>query len=101
MQARRLAAKQSKKNKKRSTTETDASSGVRESKISKTDKKTDKPITASTKLKSKQDKAKTKSVQDDPKSSETYKSLFTSCDEAKKQGEQHSGWVSFNPQYFR
>lgn len=42
-----------------------------------------------------------RSVQKDPKASEVYKSLFTSSDEAKKQNTQHSGWVSFNPQYFR
>lgn len=42
-----------------------------------------------------------KTVQDDPNASEVYKNLFTSCDEAKNQKKPHSGWVTFNPQYFR
>lgn len=41
---------------------------------------------------------KPKSVQDDPKASDTYKSLFNTCDKAKKQTQGH--WVTFNPQYF-
>ena len=102
MQARRLAAKQAKKSKKRPAASAEASDmATKEKKISKSDKKPDQNGAASSKVKSKQDKSKPKSVQKDPKASEAYKSLFTSCDEAKKQGAQHSGWVSFNPQYFR
>ena len=74
---------------------------MKEKKISKSDKKPEQNGAASSKVKPKQDKSKPKSVQKDPKASEAYKSLFTTCDEAKKQGAQHSGWVSFNPQYFR
>ncbi|PVD23278.1 hypothetical protein C0Q70_16544 [Pomacea canaliculata] len=39
-----------------------------------------------------------RSIQQDPKASAVYKSLFTSCQEAKKQKQAH--WVTFNPQYF-
>ena len=41
---------------------------------------------------------KTKTIQDDPNASETFKSLFTSSDRAKNQQKAH--WVTFNPQYF-
>lgn len=102
MEARRLAAKLAKKDKKRSKTAA-AVDGEPAVKTVKTKTKEDKEKAAAKGGpkggKSKSDK--TKSVQNDPKASETYKNLFTSCDEAKKQGAQHSGWVSFNPQYFR
>ncbi|XP_076440768.1 replication termination factor 2-like isoform X2 [Babylonia areolata] len=39
-----------------------------------------------------------KSIQDDPKASSVYKSLFNTCEQAKKQVQGH--WVTFNPQYF-
>ena len=38
------------------------------------------------------------SVQNDPKASEVFKSLFTSSARAKNQQKAH--WVTFNPQYF-
>jgi len=38
------------------------------------------------------------SVQNDPNTSEVYKSLFTSHEKAKNQTKAH--WVTFNPQYF-
>ena len=43
-------------------------------------------------------KGKKKTIQDDPKASSAYKSLFNTCDAAKKQTQGH--WVTFNPQYF-
>lgn len=94
MQARRAASKQSKKDRKRPASDT-ASCSHKADKIAKHAPKTGGIV-------SKPKKAKiSKSVQDEPNASETYKSLFTSSDEAKKQNSQHSGWVSFNPQYFR
>ncbi|KAL8622449.1 hypothetical protein ACOMHN_034114 [Nucella lapillus] len=44
------------------------------------------------------DAKKTKTIQDDPKASAVYKSLFNTCDKAKRQIRGH--WVTFNPQYF-
>ena len=38
-------------------------------------------------------------IQNDPKASSTYKSLFNTCAEAKNQIKGH--WVTYNPQYFR
>ncbi|KAL5016735.1 hypothetical protein ScPMuIL_006324 [Solemya velum] len=38
------------------------------------------------------------SIQKDPTTSSTYKSLFTSSDKAKKQQSAH--WVTYNPQYY-
>lgn len=38
------------------------------------------------------------SIQDDPKTSKVYKSLFNTCQEAQNQTRGH--WVTFNPQYF-
>jgi len=98
MLARRQAAKLAKKSRKRPAAEAGETTS-KEKKISKTDKKAEQ--NGASKVKTKQDKSKTKSVQEDPAASDTYKSLFTTCDEAKKQGKQHSGWVSCNPQYFR
>ncbi|KAM7538335.1 hypothetical protein Aperf_G00000067088 [Anoplocephala perfoliata] len=40
-----------------------------------------------------------RSVQDDPNASSAYKSLFTTCEEARNQPKSH--WVTFNPLYFR
>lgn len=37
-------------------------------------------------------------LQKDPKSSNVYKSLFTSSEECKKKPEQH--WITYNPLYF-
>ena len=42
-------------------------------------------------------KQKGSSIQEDPNASEVYKSLFNTCDKAKKQTKAH--WVSFNPFY--
>ena len=39
-----------------------------------------------------------KTIQDDPKASTVYKSLFNTCDKAKRQTQGH--WVTYNPQYF-
>jgi len=44
------------------------------------------------------DAKKAKGIQDDPNTSNVYKSLFTSSDRAKNQTKAH--WVTFNPQYF-
>lgn len=44
------------------------------------------------------DTKKAKSIQEDPNTSDVYKSLFNTCDKAKKQTQGH--WVTFNPQYF-
>jgi len=41
---------------------------------------------------------KAKSIQEDPNASDVYKSLFNTCEKAKKQTQGH--WVTFNPQYF-
>jgi hypothetical protein len=38
------------------------------------------------------------SVQNDPNSSDVFKSLFTTSDKAKNQQKAH--WVTFNPQYY-
>nr|CAH8847708.1 unnamed protein product [Trichobilharzia regenti] len=40
-----------------------------------------------------------KSIQEDPNVSSVYKSLFNTCEEAKRQPKPH--WVTFNPLYFR
>ncbi|KAA3679535.1 uncharacterized protein DEA37_0006152 [Paragonimus westermani] len=40
-----------------------------------------------------------KSIQDDPKATSVYKSLFTTSEEAKRQPKAH--WVTYNPLYFR
>lgn len=40
---------------------------------------------------------KTGSIQNDPKASSAYKSLFTSSDKAKKQAKAH--WVTYNPHW--
>ena len=39
-----------------------------------------------------------KTIQDDPKASAVYKSLFNTCEKAKRQTQGH--WVTYNPQYF-
>ena len=39
-----------------------------------------------------------KTIQDDPKASTVYKSLFNTCDKAKRQTQ--GPWVTYNPQYF-
>jgi len=41
---------------------------------------------------------KPKTIQDDPKASSVFKSLFNTHETAKKQ--QHAHWVTYNPQYF-
>jgi len=41
---------------------------------------------------------KQKTIQEDPNTSEVYKSLFNTCEKAKNQTKGH--WVTFNPQYF-
>lgn len=41
---------------------------------------------------------KSKNIQNDPNASDVYKSLFNTCEKAKKQTQGH--WVTFNPQYF-
>lgn len=102
MEARRLAAKQLKKRKTKSKTAVDepAAKTLKATEAAKT--QTGATGGSGQLAKSKAAKeGKAQSVQDDPSTSETYKSLFTSSSEAKKQGAQHSGWVSFNPQYFR
>ena len=43
------------------------------------------------------DKLKFKSIQQDPKASSVFKSLFTTCEKAKNQPKGH--WVTYNPQY--
>ena len=43
------------------------------------------------------DKLKFKSIQQDPKASSVFKSLFTTSEKAKKQPKGH--WVTYNPQY--
>lgn len=98
MEARRLAAKQSKRGKKKAKADMDSEPAAKLAKAA--DKPKAKPTAASV-ADSKITKARPLSVQQDPTASETYKSLFTSSSAAKKQGAQHSGWVSFNPQYFR
>ena len=45
----------------------------------------------------KTDEKKFKSIQQDPKASSVFKSLFTTCDKAKNQPKGH--WVTYNPQY--
>ncbi|CAH8563136.1 unnamed protein product [Heterobilharzia americana] len=40
-----------------------------------------------------------KSIQEDPSVSSVYKSLFNTCEQAKRQPKSH--WVTFNPLYFR
>lgn len=52
---------------------------------------------ASTKL-SGSDSKKPKNIQEDPNVSDVYKSLFNTCEKAKKQTK--GNWVTFNPQYF-
>ena len=103
METRRLAAKLLKKGKKKSKTDTTTDEPAAKTSKTASDKMgKQKAATSNGTDQTKGGKRKTtESVQDDPTASETYKSLFTSCDEAKKQGTQHSGWVSFNPQYFR
>lgn len=39
------------------------------------------------------------SIQENPNLSKTYKSLFTTSEEAKNQVKPH--WITFNPLYFR
>ena len=46
--------------------------------------------------KTKSDK-KTKTIQEDPKSSKAFKSLFTTSEKAQQQGKAH--WVTYNPFY--
>jgi hypothetical protein len=41
---------------------------------------------------------KPKTIQDDPKASAVFKSLFNTHESAKKQQQAH--WVTYNPQYF-
>jgi hypothetical protein len=41
---------------------------------------------------------KTKTIQDDPKASAVFKSLFNTHETAKNQQKAH--WVTYNPQYF-
>jgi len=41
---------------------------------------------------------KTKTIQDDPKATEVFKSLFNTHKTAKQQQKAH--WVTYNPQYF-
>ncbi|KAF6031192.1 RTFDC1 [Bugula neritina] len=111
MEERRLAAKQSKKGKKKAKTDSEGEPSSKAAKLadkgetsldkSKLKSATAAKLVTAASSAAKTVKSKSLSVQDDPKSSEVYKSLFTSSDEAKKQGAQHSGWVSFNPQYFR
>ncbi|XP_067928859.1 replication termination factor 2-like [Watersipora subatra] len=98
MEERRLAAKQSKKSKKKIKSDQTEEPPVKAAKIS-SDKLKPKPVTTGKELTLK-GAAKHVSVQKDPKASTAYKSLFTTCEKAKKQEKQHSGWVSFNPQYF-
>lgn len=105
MEARRAAAKLAKKGKKRAKADSSEEPAVKISKkgtesVPNKPKRKGAEITNGTLAKTVKPK-QVLSVQNDPTSSETYKSLFTSCDEAKKQSAQHSGWVSFNPQYFR
>ncbi|KAH8875596.1 Protein RTF2 [Schistosoma japonicum] len=40
-----------------------------------------------------------RSIQEDPNLSSAYKSLFNTCEQAKRQPKSH--WVTFNPLYFR
>ncbi|CAH8518249.1 unnamed protein product [Schistosoma mattheei] len=40
-----------------------------------------------------------RSIQEDPNLSSAYKSLFNTCEQAKRQQKSH--WVTFNPLYFR
>lgn len=44
------------------------------------------------------DKKSFRTIQDDPSASAVYKSLFNTCDKAKRQVQGH--WVTYNPQYF-
>lgn len=43
-------------------------------------------------------KEKYKSIQDDPKASKAYKSLFNTCDKAKNQQQPH--WITHNPLFY-
>lgn len=66
---------------------------------SSTDSKLTSGTKGGSKLSSRDKDSKTyKTIQDDPKASAVYKSLFNTCDKAKKQVQGH--WVTFNPQYF-
>lgn len=104
MEERRLKAKLTKKNRKKAAA-VETATNEPKAKVARNGetKRKEKTVTetSSSKHKSKTAAEKTRTIQRDPDTSDTYKSLFTSSSEAKKQGQQHSGWVSFNPQYFR
>ncbi|KAF5396583.1 Replication termination factor 2 domain containing 1 [Paragonimus heterotremus] len=78
-------------------TSTDGTLEQPAAKESKVDNDVDGPLTPCTSAE--QSKVTTKSIQDDPKATSVYKSLFTTSEEAKRQPKAH--WVTYNPLYFR
>ncbi|RNA40280.1 RTF2 -like protein [Brachionus plicatilis] len=59
--------------------------------------KTKRPAESTSKSSTSEKSKKIKSIQDDPNTSDVYKSIFNTCDQAKNQQKAH--WVTFNPLY--
>lgn len=107
MQERRLNAKLNKRDKKKHKIETtssldsDVPTDSKRVKVSGHSSKlaevTESKLPTAGKIVSDLIPKKTKSIQNDPKNSTTYKSLFTSSSKAKNQ--MQGNWVTFNPFY--